>query len=339
LYRCSAGLVSGIVQNLGKGFAYARLIPFAGRLDFLRCGVRSETHAMGLNQNCIGKVYPTTTFRVSEGAITEYASACNEDNPAFLDVSRAGGISAPPLFGAVATYPAVLQVASDPELGVDLVRLLHSEQDMEYLAPIRPDDVISTVARIMRIEVMAHGETLAVELRASNQDRVEVQRIVFTAFIRARNKARARSAVSREKREARKALAVEALRAEQAATVVQQLDFDQAVRYAKASGDNNPIHLSQESAKAAGLPGVIVHGLCTMAFASKAVIDAVCGRDPLRLKRLYARFARPVFPGQTLTTTLWPGARDRSRRTYFYETANPQGQGVIRDGVAEVQME
>ena len=40
---------------------------------------------------------------------------------------------------------------------------------------------------------------------------------------------------------------------------------DQLLKYAEASGDPNPIHLSDEAAEAAGLPGVIAHGMLTVA--------------------------------------------------------------------------
>jgi acyl dehydratase len=43
------------------------------------------------------------------------------------------------------------------------------------------------------------------------------------------------------------------------------IDRDQLRRYAEASGDQNPIHLSDEAAGAAGLPGVIAHGMLTVA--------------------------------------------------------------------------
>ena len=43
------------------------------------------------------------------------------------------------------------------------------------------------------------------------------------------------------------------------------------VRYAGASGDFNPIHWSDRTATAVGLPGVIAHGMFTMALASRAV--------------------------------------------------------------------
>ena len=85
-------------------------------------------------------------------------------------------------------------------------------------------------------------------------------------------------------------------RGEPIATVAQQIDKDQTYRYKEASGDFNPIHVDENFAKMAGLPGIIVHGLCTMAFTSKVMIDKLCGGDPVKLKRLRVRFTRPVFP-------------------------------------------
>ncbi len=41
-----------------------------------------------------------------------------------------------------------------------------------------------------------------------------------------------------------------------------------------------PIHLDDDVAKAMGLPGIIIHGLCTMAFTSVAAIQQACPDDP-----------------------------------------------------------
>jgi acyl dehydratase len=43
------------------------------------------------------------------------------------------------------------------------------------------------------------------------------------------------------------------------------------VRYAEASGDHNPIHQDDAVATSVGLPGVIAHGMYTMALAARAV--------------------------------------------------------------------
>jgi acyl dehydratase len=64
------------------------------------------------------------------------------------------------------------------------------------------------------------------------------------------------------------------------------------VRYAGAAGDFNPIHWSQRQALAAGLPGVIAHGMFTMALAGRAVIGWV--GDPGAVLEYGVRFAKPV---------------------------------------------
>ena len=81
--------------------------------------------------------------------------------------------------------------------------------------------------------------------------------------------------------------------------------MDQALRYAEASGDHNPIHVDEATAKSAGLPGCILHGLCTMALAQRDVVNQLAAGDPERLKFLSVRWAKPVFPGETLRLKVW----------------------------------
>jgi acyl dehydratase len=65
------------------------------------------------------------------------------------------------------------------------------------------------------------------------------------------------------------------------------------VRYAGASGDFNPIHWNERVATEVGLPGVIAHGMLTMALAGRAV-TAWAG-DPAALEEYQVRFGRPVL--------------------------------------------
>ena len=64
------------------------------------------------------------------------------------------------------------------------------------------------------------------------------------------------------------------------------------VRYAGASGDINPIHWSDRVAAAAGLPGVIAHGMLTMALAGRLLTEWT--GDPGAVVEYGVRFARPV---------------------------------------------
>jgi acyl dehydratase len=63
------------------------------------------------------------------------------------------------------------------------------------------------------------------------------------------------------------------------------------VRYAGASGDFNPIHWSDRVATSVGLPGVIAHGMFTMALAARAVDGWANGGEVVELG---CKFTNPV---------------------------------------------
>jgi acyl dehydratase len=65
------------------------------------------------------------------------------------------------------------------------------------------------------------------------------------------------------------------------------------VAYAEASGDHNPIHQDEEVARSVGLPGVIAHGMYTLALAARA-LDAWAG-GPGRVRELGCKFTKPVL--------------------------------------------
>jgi len=287
---------------------------------------------MALNQACLGKIYPPITTEVTLDALQNYARACNDDNPRYFDASVPGGIVAPPMFAVVVTWLSVITAMTDTELHADLLRLLHVAQDIEFLAPIRAGDSIASTGKIASIETHQNGETMALELEARDTRGEAVTRIVFTVFIRGRRTAG--PAAEAKVDEASPDHGGD--RGAPLVTVAQTIDSDQTMRYAEASGDRNPIHVNANIAKMAGLPRIIVHGLCTMAFTARVMVDALCGGDPTRLKRLAVRFSRPVLPGDTITTRVWAAGDRDGRQLFAYETSNSDGLAVIRGGVAEV---
>lgn len=85
-------------------------------------------------------------------------------------------------------------------------------------------------------------------------------------------------------------------------TLTYQTHPDQALIY-RLSGDRNPLHSDPAFAARAGMDRPILHGLCTFGFAGRAVL-ALSGADAT-LRSMSARFAGPVWPGDTLTVDLW----------------------------------
>ena len=74
--------------------------------------------------------------------------------------------------------------------------------------------------------------------------------------------------------------------------VTYRLTRDDLVAYAAASGDHNPIHQDPEVAVAVGLPGVIAHGMLTLALAARYVDEHLGERG--RIVTVGAKFAKPV---------------------------------------------
>lgn len=84
---------------------------------------------------------------------------------------------------------------------------------------------------------------------------------------------------------------------EQVAQATYLFSREALVRYAGASGDFNPIHYRDSVAKSVGLPGVLAHGMLTMAAAVQCVVEWI--GDSGRILDYQARFTRPVVvPGE-----------------------------------------
>ncbi len=74
----------------------------------------------------------------------------------------------------------------------------------------------------------------------------------------------------------------------------------------RLTGDENPLHADPERAKAADFPRPILHGAATFGIAAHAVLRQL-DYSVERLASISARFSRPVFPGETIRTEIWPG--------------------------------
>lgn len=95
-----------------------------------------------------------------------------------------GGIVAPPSFAATYAIAPFAKACSDPELRLNVLRLVHGEQEMEWLEPVRPGDVLVTVGEITRIQERGNLDFLEVTTMTTNQHGRVVVKGVWTAIVR-----------------------------------------------------------------------------------------------------------------------------------------------------------
>lgn len=264
--------------------------------------------------------------------VVAYANATNDPNDSYLTATMA-----PPVFGVVPTWDATISALDEVVPPDAMPMLLHADQDMRFHRPLRPGDHLATTAYAYGIRPTRAGTWVTMRVCTTDTGGGDLVLEQFaTMFVRGWTEL----AASGSERPDRNIPA--AARSEPVAQVTMKIDADQTHRYALASGDSNRIHVDDDFARSVGLSGIILHGMCTMAFCGRAVLDTLGGGDPARLARLAVRFSKPVLPGSELVVSMYaldPTDTDAGPgiSTYAFE-ATSSGERVIRDGLAEIRV-
>jgi acyl dehydratase len=278
--------------------------------------------------SALGRFTEEREFKVDAPRAVAYAAATNDTNE-----RHTTGELAPPVFAIVPVWDVMTAAAGlvTPPGAFD--RIMHAEQDMRFFRPIAPGDVLRSKAAPVYVAVRGVGTTVAIRTETVDAAGAPVNEQFATLFFRGPFEGQSGGEAAPEHK-----LTAAIKATGPVAEVRYRFDEDQTFRYAEASGDPVRIHLDDAAAQAVGLPGIIIHGLCTMAFCGRAVIETVAADDPTRLARLAVKFSRPVLPGQEITVRIYEsGTGDNGDRAYGFEALNAEGQAVVKDGLTEVR--
>jgi acyl dehydratase len=201
-----------------------------------------------------------------------------------------------------------------------LSRLLHIEEEICWQRPLRIGDRLRVRPFHVASEEAPSGEIIVISTEVRDGEGVLVAETRSRALVRERRP----RGLLREIAQSRGNLASDF-------SVSWTVAKDQSERYAEAADDRSSIHIDDAAARAAGFSARVLHGLCTMAFAQRAIVDAALHGDPRGLRRLRVCFTKPVYMGDCLTL-----AGARRDRVVAFEVRNQRGRLVIRDGLAEV---
>ncbi len=128
----------------------------------------------------IGVSFPSFTIEVERCKISELALAIGDDNPAYHSraAAEAEGFKDVPLFPTAPTifsfWGNTRQGEHLQQVGINVMRILHGEEEYEYLAPIHPGDVLTGMTTITdgKTRKLKDGsmDIVTTETRYTNQD-------------------------------------------------------------------------------------------------------------------------------------------------------------------------
>jgi acyl dehydratase len=248
--------------------------------------------AVTLSDSIVGTALSPATFEWDQTDVILYALGVGARPPAELALlNEACGPAVLPTFALIANWWAVKDLRSVLDLGE--FPIVHSAQALELRQPIGTTGQLTVHAEVSA--VWDKGKHAAVELTSRGTDKDQ------TVFI-----ARSQTMV----------LGAGGFGGERGPAAESEPDgppdevFDDEIRPEQAaiyrlSGDRNQLHIDPAAARKFGFDDVFLHGLCTLGFAARAMINQIGHGDPQSLTSLSCRFAKPVQLDSGLRTEMW----------------------------------
>lgn len=212
-------------------------------------------------------------FRVCIENVADFVAVTGDDPARWTDV-------APPGFMATALFA----VASDLLRKLSDRTVIHGEQTFSWHRPLVVESTFRVTGTVSRVRERAEVEFVDFDVRVEGEDgelAADASSLFLVSAIGPGDGSSERLEPAPEDRGDPGEGQVAASRAD-------------LVRYAAATRDWNPIHWDHATAVAAGLPGVISHGLLQAAWALAAASRLRPGPLPLHSTRI--RFRNPLLP-------------------------------------------
>ncbi|GAB4832983.1 glycoside hydrolase 18 protein [Ancistrocladus abbreviatus] len=275
-----------------------------------------EGNNSGINPELVlSYKFSETTFQYSERDAAYYALAIGACGKDAVDASELkyvyheGGqqlIEVLPTFAALLSLESLPKLSDIPGLQFDARLLLHGQQYIEIYRPLPSRSCIQTKTSIAGLHDKGKAAILEVEtLSSDKQSGLPLFMNRATIYLRgAGGFSGSTRAYSYSKHPKNQVPAARIPESQPFAVYEDCTQPSQALLY-RLSGDYNPLHSDPVVANAAGFSRPILHGLCTLGFAVRAIIKCICRGDSRMVKSISGRFLLHVYPGETLITEMW----------------------------------
>ncbi|KAM5169246.1 peroxisomal multifunctional enzyme type 2 [Callospermophilus lateralis] len=231
-----------------------------------------------------------------------------------------------PTFGVIIAQKSMMGggLAEIPGLSINFAKVLHGEQYLELYKPLPRSGKLKCEAVVADVLDKGSGVVILMDVYSySGKELICYNQ--FSLFL-------VGSGGFGGKRTSEKLkVALDVPSRPPDAVLRDTTSLNQAALY-RLSGDWNPLHIDPNFASLAGFEKPILHGLCTFGFSARHVLQQFADNDVSRFKAIKTRFAKPVYPGQTLQTEMWK----EGNRIHFQTKVQETGDIVISNAYVDL---
>jgi acyl dehydratase len=249
-------------------------------------------------EQVVGAELPASEFGWDEDRVILYHLGIGAGDPPTdpreLAYVYEGGLTVLPSFATIPPFVSLIGVGGLAGMEVNPAAILHGEHSVTIHRPLGVRGRVVNRGRVVEVYDRGRGALLEIELVSSDQDGP-----LFTnragIFIRGEGGFGEVTAPPAWPSPPERGPDL----------VVQSPTLPQQALLYRLSGDKNPLHADPAFAALAGYERPILHGLSTFGVVCKAIVDRLLGGDTESVAGFGGRFSGVVYPGETITTSMW----------------------------------
>lgn len=265
---------------------------------------------------------------------TNYAAAIQDNNPKYFDDRQEDQIVSHPMFAVSVTWPVLSRlekfIESKDFPKEILMTQVHYTEHLILHRLIRPEDELSITGTFKAFLPHRAGTHTIICLDAKDINGAPV----FTEYIGAM----LRGVTCEESAKTGQVPLVPEnnKKAEVLWTSAIHIDPLQPYVYDGCSNIEFPIHTSPKFAKAVGLPGIILQGTATLAYAIRELVNNEADKDPARISEIACTFTGMVMPGTDIKVCCTGKKSHKDFTDVFFEVQNCDQKKAIRTGYVKI---
>ena len=280
-----------------------------------------SARSLRLSSTVLGSVVGPIEHAIDARWLMAYSAALGETGQRYFETGGPSGPAAHPLFAVGYEWPLAIALRESVIGDAIAPFSVHATHDLVIHRPPRAGDRLSTTAHVVDVRPVKAGSLVVVRLDTVDGAGAPVTTTHYGSIYRgvACDGTRAPAPSPSTTRVVQ--------RWEERVEISGQL----AHVYTECARIWNPIHTDVAVARAAGLPGLILHGTATLALAVSRVVNHDLGGDPARVRGLAVRFTGMVPMPSTMTVR---GYEDNATEIPF-DAVDSAGRSVLGRGVVK----